>query len=299
MLAAMELRHLRYFVAVAEMENVSRAALRLRVSQPALSRQIRDLEGELGFLLLERSAKSVRLTEAGRVFLNEARAVLQRAEAAVLNARAVARDGGSEIHVGYAPSVTAQILPQALRAFQARFPGVRVILHDLSTEEMITQLCAGRLHLALVVRPTRAMLRGLKFQELARYSMRLAVLPGHALAGARTVTRAQAAREPLIAYSRKDYPEYHETLAAVFAGGPAPHLIEEHDSVTSLVAAIEAGRGIALMPECIACMVGSRLKLVPLKPVSDPVIVGAAWRKESETEPVKNFIAAAAEKRGL
>src|SRR4026208_2279072 len=76
----MELRHLRYFIAVAEEENVSRAALKLHVSQPALSRQIRDLEEELGFLLLERSAKSVRLTDAGRVFLNEARAVLQRAE---------------------------------------------------------------------------------------------------------------------------------------------------------------------------------------------------------------------------
>src|SRR6478736_9516415 len=84
---AVELRHLRYFVAVAEMENVSRAALKLHVSQPALSRQVRDLEEELGFPLLERSAKSVRLTEAGRMFLSEARAVLQRADEAVKAAR--------------------------------------------------------------------------------------------------------------------------------------------------------------------------------------------------------------------
>src|ERR1700761_1528028 len=107
----MELRHLRYFVAVAEDENVSRAALKLHVSQPALSRQIRDLEDELGFLLLERSAKSVRLTAAGRVFLAEARAVLQRADEAVLAARAVATGKRGEIHVGYAPSLTVQILP--------------------------------------------------------------------------------------------------------------------------------------------------------------------------------------------
>src|SRR2546426_12713968 len=113
----MELRHLRYFIGVAEEENVSRAALKLHVSQPALSRQIRDLEEELGFLLLERSAKSVRLTEAGRTFLAEARAVLQRTEEAVQAARAVAT-GSEELHVGYAPSLTARILPATLRAFQ-------------------------------------------------------------------------------------------------------------------------------------------------------------------------------------
>src|SRR5439155_13647983 len=102
----MELRHLRYFIAVAEGENVSRAALKLHVSQPALSRQIRDLEDELGFLLLERSARSVRLTQAGRAFLTEARAVLQRAEHAVKATRAIA-SGGGELHIGYAPSLTA------------------------------------------------------------------------------------------------------------------------------------------------------------------------------------------------
>src|SRR5436189_472732 len=105
---AVELRHLRYFVAVAEMENVSRAALKLHVSQPALSRQIRDLEDELGFFLLERSAKAVRLTEAGRTFLTEARAVLERTDEAVKAAREVATGERGELHVGYAPSLTAR-----------------------------------------------------------------------------------------------------------------------------------------------------------------------------------------------
>src|SRR5437764_12261217 len=109
---SMELRHLRYFVAVAEEENVSRAALKLHVSQPALSRQIRDLEDELGFLLLERTAKSVRLTEAGRKFLEEARAVVELSQQAVRNARAVATGQRSEVRLGYAPSLTAQILPR-------------------------------------------------------------------------------------------------------------------------------------------------------------------------------------------
>ena len=118
----MELRHLRYFVAVAEAENVSRAALKLHVSQPALSRQIRDLEEELGFALLERSAKSVRLTDAGKTFQGEARAVLQRVEEALKKTRAVATGGRGELHVGYAPSLTVRILPPTLRAFQAGSP---------------------------------------------------------------------------------------------------------------------------------------------------------------------------------
>ena len=99
----MELRHLRYFVAVAEMENVSRAALKLHVSQPALSRQIRDLEDEIGFQLFERTAKSVSLTNAGRVFLNDARALLKQADEAVKKAHSVAHPGETEIHVGSAP----------------------------------------------------------------------------------------------------------------------------------------------------------------------------------------------------
>src|SRR5215472_17025902 len=107
----MELRHLRYFVAAAELENVSRAAARLHVSQPALSRQIHDLEDELGFALLERTAKSVRLADAGRTFLEEARAVVQLPKQATRNARAVAAGEHGKLRLGYAPSLTAYILP--------------------------------------------------------------------------------------------------------------------------------------------------------------------------------------------
>ena len=149
----MELRHLRYFVAVADMENVSRAALKLHVSQPGLSRQIHDLEEEIGFLLFERSAKSLRLTGAGKVFLPEAQAVLARVDEAVKKARAAAENVSGELHVGYAPSLTVEILPPTLRKFQELFPKVRcVVLHDLSTEEMLTQLGAGALQVALMVR---------------------------------------------------------------------------------------------------------------------------------------------------
>src|ERR1700721_2836134 len=104
----MELRHFRYFVAAAEEENVSRAALKLHVSQPGVSRQIRDLEDEIGFQLFERSAKSLRLTEAGKTFLTEARAILQHADDAVKKARAAMSGTHGEIHVGYGRSLTGK-----------------------------------------------------------------------------------------------------------------------------------------------------------------------------------------------
>ena len=290
----MELRHLRYFVAVAEEENVSRAALKLHVSQPGLSRQIRDLEDEIGFQLFERSAKSLRLTEAGKVFLHEAHAVLLHAEDAVKKARAVSGGTSGEINVGYAPSLTVQILPQALRKFQEQFPNVRVALHDLSTEEMLSQLGEKKLQVALTVKPPAKLLRGLNCAELARYEMCVAVAPKHPLAKLKAISLEQIAAEPLIAYSRKDYPEYHTMLEKLFAPvRRKPRIVGEHDSVTSLIAAVESGCGFALVPSCVACMVGARLKLLPLRPALPPIPVVAIWRNESETELVKSFIAAA------
>ena len=292
----MELRHLRYFIGVAEEENVSRAALKLHVSQPALSRQIRDLEDELGFLLLERSAKSVHLTEAGRAFLIEARAVLQRAEEAVKAARAIATGQSGELHVGYAPSITARILPQILRAFQAELPNVRVRLHDFSTEEMLAGLRESRLQFAFVVRLTPALLRGLRFVELSRDSICLAVAPEHPLAGRRAVTLVEIAREPLISYSRKDYPDAYENLIDLFATIKIkPRIVEEHDSVSSLIAAVESGTGIAVAPQSLACTAGPRLKLIPFSPALAPLVVGVAWSEHGLTAAGERFLKCARE----
>src|SRR5688572_11286914 len=250
----MELRHLRYFIAVAEEENVSRAALKLHVSQPALSRQIRDLEDELRFALFKRTAKSVQLTDAGRVFLSEAREVLKRSDEAVNKARAIATGGQGELHVGYAPSPTARILPATLRVFQARMPKVRVRLHDLSSEEMVAGLRERTIEVAVLVRPTRAMLRGLRFEELARDPLCLAVPPRHRLARRRSVSVAQLARESLVVFNRKDYADYHEHLDGVFrASKLKPRIAEEHDSGTSLIAAVEAGAGVAITSTALAC----------------------------------------------
>ena len=289
----MELRHLRYFIAVAEEENVSRAALKLHISQPALSRQIRDLEDGLGFLLLERSAKSVRLTEAGRTFLGEARAVLQRADDAVKAAHAVA-EGKGDLHVGYAPSLTARILPATLRLFQKEQRGMRVRLHDLSTEEMVAGLRKKTLQLAFLPRPTARMMRGMVFEELVRDPICLAVGRKHPLARQRSVTVAEAIREPLIAYRKEDYPEAHEMLRFLVAGSKAKlRIAEEHDSVSALIAAVEAGNGVAVAVESLGCTAGPRLKLIPFVPAPEPLSVGALWAKTDLTSSASLFLEAA------
>lgn len=287
----MELRHLRYFVAVAKEENVSRAALKLHVSQPGLSRQIRDLEGEIGFLLLERSAKSVRLTEAGRVFLIESQAVLRRADEAVEAARAVAFGQSEELNVGYAPMPTVRFLPPALRAFRKEFTSVRVKLHDLSPEEMLTGLHEGRLQLAFFVRPTRAMLRGLHFEELGRDHMRMAVGRNHPLAKLRSVSAKQFKNQSLVAYSRKEYPEYHAYLTAVFGGSKVPPpIVEEHNDGVGLVTALETSSSVAILPQSLEFTTGSRIKLIPIVPSPPPLVVGVAWVPSRITPAAERFL---------
>ena len=286
----MELRHLRYFIAVADEENVSRAALKLHVSQPALSRQIRDLEEELGYLLLERSAKSVRLTPAGRSFHQESRVVLKRLEEAIETSRSISA-GGGELHVGYAMSPTVRILPQALRAFQAAMPGVRVKLHDLSTEEMLAGLREGRLQIAILAQSHPTRMRGLRSEELARVAMCLAVAPKHPIARRRSVTLSELSHLPLVAFSRADYPDYHDLLNALFTSAKIkPRIAEEHDSVASLIAAIEAGSGVALVTESIACVAGPRLKLVQLNPVPEPLAIAATWPEKGLTAAAERFL---------
>ena len=291
----MELRHLRYFVAVAEEENVSRAALKLRVSQPGVSRQIRDLEEEMGFPLFVRSAKSLHLTGAGRIFLAEARDVLQRVSDAVNKARAGVA-GPGEISVGYAPSGTVEILPRALRGFLGAFPGVRVILHDLSVEEMLPQLLQKKLDVALTI-PSHKLPREIGAKELERYELCVAVGPKHPRAKSPFVRLEQMVREPLAAYNRKEYPDYHKLLEAIFSTiGRQPRVGSEHDGVTSLLAAVEAGNGFALVPSCVSGMAGPRIKLLKLRPALPPMPVAALWRKDGETELVKAFVAAASVK---
>ena len=293
-LGAMELRHLRYFVAVAEEQNVSRAAVRLHVSQPPLSRQIRNLEDELGIALFDHGAKAVWLTEAGRVFLIEARMILQRVEGAVQMAKEAAGGKRGEIHIGYAPSLTVELLPRALRYFRKSNPGVRVRLHDLSTQDMLRGLRDGKLHAALLVQAPPKTLAGLVFEELQRLAVCVAVHPAHPLARARRVGLKEVAEEHLVAFTRADYPEYQAWIAGLFApSNRSPQIVEEHDSITSLIAAVESGRGVAVIAQPLNGLGSPRLKIRPLQPAPPPLGVGIAYRKKFRSTATDNFIDAA------
>ena len=159
---------------------------------------------------------------------------------------------------------------------------------------MLVGIREDKLQVAFLVRPSTAMLRGLHFEELARDALCLALPPGHALARLRSVTLAQAAREPLVVFTRKDYPEYLEYLEAQFARIKAkPRIAEDHDSAASLIAAIESGKGVALVPQSFSCSAGPRLKLISLSPAPEPLAIGAVWARDRLTPTVESFWKAA------
>ena len=289
---AMELRHLRYFVVVAEEQNVTRAAERLHLSQPPLSRQIRDLEEELGVELFRRTAKSLALTDAGKVFLGEARAVLLRADQAVDAVRAASKNCQGKLRVGYAPSLTAQFLPDALRSFQADFPSVHVALHDLSSEECRQRLAAGKLDLALTIEPPGAARRGLLFEPVARHAVFCAVGPSHPLARKKSVRLKELAGEPFVVYAEEEYPEYVEWLQKVCrAAGFRPRITGEYDGATGLITAIESGRGIGIVAAPLKCLSGPRLIFLPVQPRLPSLAMGAVY-PEPASNLVEKFIAA-------
>jgi LysR family transcriptional regulator, benzoate and cis,cis-muconate-responsive activator of ben and cat genes len=298
-----ELRHLRYFVAVAEMENVSRAAMqRLHVSQPSLSRQIRDLEDEMGVQLLERTAKSVRLTEAGRAFLDEARAILKHTDDAVGKVRAIAGKSETELHIGDWPLATGRVMPSLLRAYQQAMPNVKVKVHDWPVEKNIAGVRDGRLQLAIIIPPLKAnALEELRFERLLTARVCLAVSPDHPFARRQSVSLADAAREPFIGLMREEYPRYLEYLNAIFARvSDKPRMVEEHDGWSGVFSAVAAGAGVALTSDAFNYAFNDRIKLLRLMPEPKRVAIGIITRKgklgpaaEKFCQCAKNAIAAA------
>ncbi|MGA7391254.1 MAG: LysR substrate-binding domain-containing protein [Terrimicrobiaceae bacterium] len=285
----MELRHLRYFVAVAEELNITRAAVRLNVSQPPLSRQIRDLEDELGVVLLERSPKEVCLTAAGRIFFKEARRVLRQAAEAVRKARELGL-ARAELRVGYAPSPTVQILPRALRAFQKAAPEARVELLDQSTEESLAGLSAATIDVALVVQPPLTGRSSLVFEKLLELPVGIIVPHEHQFARRGSVTLDEALSQPLVPYVRKGYADYHHWLSGVLKRARRkPRLVTAVDGAISLIAAVEAGQGIGFAPSTFAVVAGRRVRFVPLS-AAPPLAVGYVVRATRPNEILETFI---------
>jgi len=282
----MELRHLRYFLAVAEALNFTKAAALLRVAQPALSRRVQDLEDEIGVDLLKRSPRGVVLTAEGKLFLDKTRHILKLADESVEQVRALARGEEGELHMGYAPAPTVEILPPALAAFQKAFPRVRVLLHDFSEQELIDGLRNGRLELALMPRGTGPQSVGLEFETLRSYPICVAVAPTHRFARRKIITLEMVAAEPMIGFNRKDYPEYYVGLDRLFEPlGIKPRVVVECDSSSSLITEIETGRGVAIASPVLRHASGKRLLYRPLTGTTEVLSVGIARAIKGDVTP--------------
>jgi len=282
----MELRRLRQFLAVGEALNFTRAAKQLRTAQPALSRYMQDLEDELGVDLLRRGPRGVTLTAEGKLFLEEARELLKRADESVEKVRALARGEYGELHVGYSSVPTVEILPPALAAFQKAVPRVRMLLHDLSSDDLIAGLQNATLELAIMVQPAGAQTVGIEFESLRAYPWCAALTAAHPFARLKSIPLEKAAAEPLVGLRRKDYSEYYRTLERLFAPiSVKPRLVTECDSVTSLILEVEAGRGIALVTTVLKLVGGKRLLYRALTGTTEAQAVGIARAAKGDVTP--------------
>src|SRR5579872_6659087 len=196
----MELRHLRYFLAVAEALNFTKASAQLRIAQPALSRRIQDLEDEIGVDLLKRSPRGVSLTAEGKLFLEKTRQLLKLAEESVEQVRSLARGQYGDLHIGYSPAPTVEILPPALAAFQKGFPQVNVLLHDASRREIVEGLQSGTLELAIMPEAVNLQTEGIEFEALRTYPICVALTPKHPLARLKAIPLERLAAEPLVGF---------------------------------------------------------------------------------------------------
>lgn len=290
----MELKHLRHFVAVAEEGNISRAAQKVFLTQSALSRQIKALEEEIGQCLLERHAHSIRLTPAGEILAREARELLQHAVQVLERVRATKQ--GPLLRIGYAPSLAGGLLSGALERFTRTHPEVRLELLDLSTQEMLSGLDDDRLDVAITVRPATSAL-GRKWVTLWRTDFRLATSAHHRLAQKDGLTRAEIAREPLLIYCQRDYPEYWEMISSWFRKDRQhPRIAGEYDSVDSLMAAVEAGLGVAVIVHRSDRPVSQRVRLGTLATAPPTVCIAAGFRpRKLDHRPLVKFIEALSE----
>src|SRR5580658_9072199 len=282
----MELRHLRYFLVVGELLSFTKASTQLRIAQPALSRRVQDLEDEIGVDLLKRRPRGVWFTAEGKLFLEKTRGLLKLAEESVEQVRALARGQFGELHVGYSPSPTVEILPPALAAFQKAFPHVNVLLHDASRRELVDGLQDGTLELAIMPDAANSQTPGVEFEVLRTYPICVTLAPTHPFGRLKSIPLEKLANEPIVGYSRKDFPEYYPLIERLFLPlGVKPRIAVECDSASSLITAVETGRGIALTIPVFKMVSGKRLVFRPVAGSTEVIPVGIARATNGDVTP--------------
>lgn len=244
----LELRHLRYFVVVAEELHFGRAALRLAVSQPALSVQVRQLEAIVGARLLERHSRAVALTDAGRAFVDAARRILRDVEAAVGAARQAHAGEIGVLRVGFGPTLMLSPLAQAVRAYRTRYPQVRVELRELATAEQVDSLLRGDLDVGFV-RGAEADPR-LHVERFAREPLIIVLNRDHPLARRANVPLSALAADPWVLFPRSIAPQLHEQVMRLCRrAGFTPNVVQESREVYTTVGLVGAGVGVTIVPE--------------------------------------------------
>jgi len=291
----MELRHLRYFVAVAEELNYRKAAERLRVAQPALSSQIKDLEGEVGVRLFDRNTAGVRLTEAGVVFLAETRATLAQAARATAAAQEVAQGRRGRLGVGYTGPLLMGFMPERVQQFRARFPEVEISLVEMVMAEQIPALEAGAIHVGFALGDMLPIPASLSRVELLRSPVRLVVGHGHPLAKARSVALADLAAERVLYLANRKGTLLHDQIIRRFFAvrGLKPGSLRKVEGSEAFRAALESGLGVSLMPQMGSLARNPDLVLKPLRDSGDDLNLRllALWNDRSPSVIVDNFIA--------
>ena len=293
----MELRHLRYYQAVAEELSFSKAARRLRIAQPALSRAVKELEADLGVVLMLRDRRSVALTEAGAVLLHEIGLLLQRVDESVRRVQRTAAGEEGELRVGYIGAPTQAFLGRLLAEFRLRFPRVTVVLEERTPERVWEMVARGRLSIGLT-RPVVAQPAAGLETMLLRKEPFVAVLPsGHPIAKrGRTIEWKEIAWEPLIILSRRESVSLHDViLGACRRARFTPHLAHTPTVISTVLSYVEAGAGIGIIPDSVAQLGASRpLVFRPLTPVASVELV-MVWNSETSSPPANAFRALVAE----
>ena len=293
--ADMELRHLRYFVAVAEELNFRKAADRLRVAQPALSTQIRDLEHDVGTRLLDRNTGGVRLTDAGAAFLAEAQAVLARAREAVGVAREAAQGRRGRLTVAYFSPFVMGFVPASMKVFRDRFPEVEVVLVEMAPPSHVAALEAGEIHVGFRVMGGAPLPPGLKSAPIARARICAVMARTHRLARSPRVSLAALAEEPVLYLEIRPSLAYMhgEMIRRIFAGrGLKLGKLRAIDGSESFRATLESGLGVSLITEIGGLANSQALVTRPLKETGPDLVIElqAVWRADRDSPLTANFI---------
>ena len=286
----MELRHLRYFVAVAEELHFGRAAQRLHIAQPPLSQQIRRLEEDLGDRLFHRTNRRVELTDAGRAFLVEARLTLAQAERAREVVSRTARGEVGQLLVGHMASAELSVFPRLLPAFRRRHPGVEVVFQLVGESEQLQMLRDGQIHAGFMRAPAAD--RALTVKPIFREPL-VAVLPTrHPLARRRSVALAELRDERFVLFPRGFAPAYYDALMAIFRdAGVEPRVVHDTNRFHTMLSLVATGRGVTLTGKCVERLGRPGIVCRPLRPRAPNIETAIAYDPRNPSPLLRAFLA--------